>query len=152
MSEEQIRLESSRDRLIDQKSQLSNQKRSYDNELAKLKNQVRIRRVMPPNEYAVLCKKQDSLRSDIQGVEAALSGINSEIRSLTTQIELKKLERVNIPNIEALMDEIIAIRDYYTDFAKDATRVSSSRIMAADVSSKIDLVLKRLRINSAEMR
>lgn len=42
-----------------------------------------------------------------------------------------------------LIEDLVAMRDYYQDFASDKTRIQASRFLASDVAKRLTQILKR---------
>lgn len=136
-------LELSINTLIEQKGELSFQKKELEIKNSSLKNQIRTGGYMPDALYKSICDQQNRAKKDVLSVERAISELAIEIRNKSTlkdqlKIQLRQQNGVNIK--ESLTD----LRDYYINFASDKSRVSSMRAMGAEFAEKLEVLIKEL--------
>jgi hypothetical protein len=115
-------------------------KKEIDLELSTLVNGIRMGR-LSPIEYAEVCRRQNELKSEKHSIEVSISVLKNEIRLKNTEREKIRLLGKKEPN-DKRKEYLIELRDKYTAFAADSTRVSSMRAMAAKFVEEVQIILK----------
>jgi predicted nucleic acid-binding Zn-ribbon protein len=85
-------------------------------------------------ERAQLCRMQNE-------IERQIKPVNAEIRVLS--IEKDQFEDKSHLSSKPIVEAIVQIRDEYTAFAADKTRVGSMRQMAAEFVTKLNPVIRK---------
>jgi hypothetical protein len=98
-----------------------------------------------PN-YGAVCREQDKLKQRLSVLRKRAAKMKTEIREL--EAERKRLvpyepDPPQPSNLRIERDDIVEMRDYYLDFAKDQTRVASMRAMAAEFAKKLNDLLAK---------
>lgn len=132
--------------LQERKGELAQEKREYEAKLTELRNTVRSSGKMHPAKYKKLCDDQNGLVKCIRDTESQLFPIASKLRSIYSeeQIEYHSAKEIlGNKDQSPIVRELVALRQEYQDYAADATRVSSTRIMAANFVNKLNPIIKR---------
>ena len=81
----------------------------------------------------------------ISETDGKITDVNAQIASIasTTASDKKQPDRVDIAGQRPIVEELVALRDGYESFAADATRVSSTRIMAAEFTRELTKIIRR---------
>lgn len=142
---------SANEQLIDAKGQmdaLAVQKKDIESRLTVLKNKIRCEGNMPGEKYRQVCETQNSYSRSIVQIEKKMAPLRKRIQELAHQ-EHAEYRALNgngqhKPEDQApIVAALVALRQYYQDFAADGTRVSSMRTMAADFVLKLNPIIKR---------
>lgn len=120
--------------LKERKTILSQEKRSIESRLTLLSNRVK-GRILPREEYWQICDEQCRAKRALFHVNRGLSEVKLEMSKLQTEKDFLKLAYGCAPEI---IVRIQSIRDKYSQFAQDATRISSMRLMASQFVSELE--------------
>lgn len=141
--------------LLLERSQLGNQKKDAELVLQTIKNEIRRGGQLPKNEYSKLVNEQMKYMKTIREIERKLSrakdrlreiaGIEgSENRALKQQLIVATYSSAANDQYDTkLRRQLCELRQFYREFAADATRVSSLRHMATDFSLRLDAIIKQ---------
>jgi len=138
------------DRMISQyeteKSELTATKKIKEGEMFKIKNEIRAGGILNDSRYKSICSRQNVLIKEISEIQRPINSLKLQIRQkLLMKSEISEfLDNQNPSNTSDVIVEINALIAYYQDFSTDATRVSSTRIMAGKFVKKLDGILKSL--------
>jgi len=120
---------------------LVDRKQEIETELSVLNNRVRVNGNLPDLEFREICEIQDRLKAEKRQIDSMLlayktdlSKKNRERDAITTQIKYSPKEFIE--------ERLVELRDKYTQFAADKTRVASMRAMAAELVNEINILLK----------
>lgn len=98
---------------------------------------------MPGRLYQDKQRERNALVSALQGIEQQIGDLNSEISTLaSTPPSDAKNKTVDVAGQRPIVQELVELRDRYEQFAADATRVSSTRIMAAEFTGKLTQIIR----------
>lgn len=92
-----------------------------------------------------LVKKRNEVKKYITDLELKIKQVNIEIkdkRRLMNEVGQCLNEEKEIPN--GVISEIIVLKNKYSKFASDLTRVSSMRVMANTFSVELESVINKL--------
>ncbi len=124
-------------------------KRNIENELSDLNSRVRHNgKRLPSSEFNSILRRQRQCKQIKGGLEDELSEIKQTKRDLSIEgqdirIKLraeKKRTKEQNP-CGTLRTQVYDIRDSFLDFSIDQTRVSSMRLMAADIAGQLTKAL-----------
>lgn len=134
--------------LKQRKAELVKRINANDAQLMGLSERVR-GRTLPRREYEDIVSKQAAFKKALMRDRAACGELSTEIHSLSVEKEAIKSalppRADDATVVGAVREAITALRDKYTRFSKDNTRVSSMRIMASELSSDLNELLARMR-------
>jgi hypothetical protein len=137
-----IDIEESMNKLIAQKEALVYSKLQLEAELSSLNTKVRSSQTrLSPNDYESICRRQQNIKNSVLALNQNIVQYKKEIREKDTLMQKIKLQ-MGGGHPDKVADRIILLRDKYRDFASDATRVSSMRTMASQISQELDVLLK----------
>jgi seryl-tRNA synthetase len=94
-------------------------------------------------EYDSICRKQRDLFQQKRKVERELMELNQQARVLSKDKDDLSLQIKKIPD-EAAKQKVVELRDKYSSFASDTTRVSSMRAMASKFVEEMQSLLKEM--------
>ena len=146
VGQEKLRLQLKRDALVIEKKE-------REQKLLAIKTLVRTSGRMPNDKYKQCCESQRKHSSEILRLEGEISGIKAKLRELSEVEESTKRKAgasgvgsqtgqdVN-PSESEVVRELVALRQFYQEFAADHTRVSSMRQMAAEFVTKLNPVIR----------
>jgi hypothetical protein len=124
--------------LRERRSLLSQEKGSIESRLALLTAKVR-GKLLPREEYLQICDEQLRAKRALYHVNQSLTSIKLEIQKLNTEKDFIKLSH----GCEAeVIVRLQAIREKYSLFAQDSTRISSMRLMASQFVSELEEAMK----------
>lgn len=127
-------LQEKRNPFVDRKTEI-------ELELSELNNQVRMNNNIPDEDFVKICKRQNELKAEKNLMDKSLLGTKSELRLKNKERdELKALLKYS-PK-EHIEERLVELRDKYTQFASDKSRVASMRAMAAEFVGEITKILK----------
>lgn len=114
-----------------------------NSEMAELNSLVKTSGQMDPQVYHGICCKQGQLRSEKKGYEKTLLELKVQFQKLSMEKDALNRKLKFFP-LSKTKETLIEMRDKYTSFAADSTRVSSMRSMAAKFVEEILSIIKTL--------
>lgn len=129
-----IQIQEKRQPLVDRKQEI-------ETELAVLNNRVRVNGNLSDDEFRGICELQNNLMQEKRKIDSSLLAIKSEMTRKNRERDLL-YNKIKYSPKEVIEEKLIELRDKYTQFAADKTRVSSMRAMAAEFVSEINMLLK----------
>jgi len=119
-------------------------KKVLENELSILNNKVRSKTIpLTNNEYNGICRRQTAIKIELNDIQKNLTMYKSKIQE---KYILKEKVKNNIENnLETntnILEQVISLKDKYRSFSSDQTRVSSMRVMASQICSDLELIIK----------
>lgn len=135
------------DELQKEKVDLGLEKRRQELKLGNITNLIRTSGLMPADKYKQCVASQTKYREAIFAIELRLGAIKKRSTEIHRFMEdngnLQDGENhVNPSQKRDVVQSLVAMREDYTNFAADSTRVSSMRQMAAEFVVKLDRVIK----------
>ena len=155
-------LDSSRSKLIDEKEQcelqqvslkkeldgVTSKKRFIDDQLSHLNTKLKCER-FPQHIYAKLMQDRSNLISQKSTFEVDIFALKHDIRQLNVKDQTLK-EKISLYCVDSENKEVTDLRqcladlrDSYLKFAEDATRISSTRIMASTFATELTVLLRK---------
>jgi TolA-binding protein len=135
-----------REGLLQVKSGLIVDKREHETQLVLIKNAVRSGGRLSTEKYRRLCDTQNTHNRAILAIEKQLVQVNTRLRELA-EIDNQNAEDRRTDSREMdekpIVQELVAIRQEYQNFAADGTRVASMRRMASEFVTKLNPIIKR---------
>lgn len=131
----------------DEYDELSQKKKDLEFDLSKINSQIRMGRRLDDNAYDALVRNQNRIKGQISALREPMSVLKKTLRRkhlMKDEIKHHLSKKVKISS-EELVDKIVSFRKYYNDFASDATRVSSTRIMASRFAKDLQELLNILK-------
>lgn len=127
------------------KSKLVNRKIKLQNSLSHTSAEMR-KVALKSKRWKELKTAYENINHEFNSVELEIKSINDELgykNKLKLEVEHHVKSRV-APGEDAakILDKLRVLKQEYTDFAKDRTRVASLRVMANEVITKIDNIIK----------
>ena len=151
-----MELESEIKSLREKKATLVLKKREHELQLQTITNLFRVNGRMDQTQYRATCAAQTEHHRGILACEKQLLPIKNrlhELAQLTNHAPKEVAESqeflASIPAktdeamAPVLVAELVAIREYYQNFAADGTRISSKRQMASEFVNKISPIIRR---------
>lgn len=121
--------------------ELIKRKKEIELDLSVISNRVRAEANIPYNEYSELCRKQNELKKEKTSIENELLTLKQ--RRTAKNMEIDKIKRqLKFQPKEIIEDGLISLRDKYTQFAADKTRVASMRAMAAEFVGELTRLIE----------
>lgn len=131
-------------KLNSQKEIFVMQKKDYELELSTLNSRVRSREEhLEQNEYQSICRRQNDIKKGINEMQKILSEYKGKIQE--KQVLKEKLRNelnLSIDVVPNIIEQVILLKDKYRAFSSDQTRVSSMRVMASQICSDLELIIK----------
>tara|TARA_R100001480_G_scaffold41298_1_gene54071 strand:+ start:762 stop:1241 length:480 start_codon:yes stop_codon:yes gene_type:complete len=122
---------------------LIQEKRTKEFDLSKIKSELRIGGYMKDEVYHQLCRNQKNLVTEIDALQPKINKVKAELRAKhLMKEEIRNHLDENSTVSDAVEKKIYELRDVYTEFAGDATRVSSTRIMASKFVEEMQGLIK----------
>lgn len=143
LNEKLSRMEEKRRSLENDRLPIIERKKEIGVELSAFRARVRTGGMLEPNEYKAICDKQEGLKKELLQVEKNISENNRQLSAINSEIDSFKRQMKTLVKDE-VKDSLEALRDKYTSFAKDRSRVSSMRAMAAEFVEDLQETLKLL--------
>lgn len=123
------------------RSTLVNEKSTIIRELAEINGACS--RTLARRDYQDKQERRGVLVAALQGIEQQLSDLNAEISSTAAETPSdKKQTGVDVAGQRPIVHELVELREHYEAFAADPTRVSSTRIMAAEFTGKLTQIIR----------
>lgn len=119
---------------------LVNEKNEIVRKLASINADCAIK--MPGRQYQDKQRERNALITAMQGIEQQIAELNSEISTLGASTPSDRKGAVDVAAQRPIVQELVELREYYEAFAADATRVSSTRIMAAEFTGKLTQIIR----------
>lgn len=139
-----------------ERSLLGDEQNAIQTELTQIKCGIRGRWV--PN-YRQLCERQgqlierlNSLASELRQNRAVKVSLHNQRESVKRTLDQQKLKassqttaatQLLPPTTDLLVAGLLALHSKYEGFAKDATRINSMRLLAAEVASDIHALIRK---------
>ena len=143
LSERKLGIENDISNLKLEKSPLINRKQQIELELATYRNRIRGNH-LPQEEYNQICQWQRALSQEKLDIEKKFLEINDRKVRLEKERERLHLKIKQLPD-STVNDALIELRDKYSSFASDTTRVSSMRAMASKFVEEIQSLLTQIK-------
>ena len=138
------------DKLQQIRAPLAERKASLESTMTGLNGRVR-GRLLLRDEYLSIVKKQDEVKALIKKTDKELVKVNQDIRQwyrIYDQLRIQGRTEVITTSPRASDVDVIAkikeIRDKYLAFSEDQTRISSMRIVAANVTSDLTSLISEI--------
>ena len=125
--------------------------------LATATQKIRTSGYMPDQQYRALCHQQSVAKREIKAHELALVPIRDRLRELSIEVTKRKRESGRQGATETKTEtlelaraakdfnrRLLDLRQHYLDFAKDATRVASTRRMASEFVDALTVILREV--------
>lgn len=138
MTEEKLEMERQINALKERKRGITGSIMALQTELASINGRCKTR--LPNHEF----QKLQSRRSEVIDTKQRLEMQAGEIQSEIARISIEKMKPSAAPPKadSDVVSQLVAMRDYYQNFSADATRVSSTRIMAAEFVGKLNPIIR----------
>lgn len=122
---------------------LIQRKKSLEYDLSIIKNQIRTGGQMNQSDYDAICRNQDRIIKEVRDIQEPIKIIKKKLRERQLmRDEIKGFLDGEIRLYDDVKAKVVYLRDFYTQFAGDATRVSSTRIMASKFVEELQDLLK----------
>jgi hypothetical protein len=141
MSERKLSIENDIANLSLDRTPLIIRKQEIELELAAYRNRIRGNH-LPQDEYNEICQWQRVLGQEKLDIEKKFLEINDKKLKLEKERERLHQKIKQLPN-SSLNDSLVELRDKYSAFASDTTRVSSMRAMASKFVEEIQSLLNQ---------
>ena len=130
------------------KSQLVNRKISLQNSITELKNK---RKTLPykSKEFKRVDGVLSNITQHINGIELKIKSINEELsykNKVRNEVEyhVKAHKTPQSEDVFAVLNKLNELKKKYTEFTQDRTRIASLRVMASEVVSELDKIIKSI--------
>jgi hypothetical protein len=132
--------------LRERRGQLSQEKASIESRLSHLTCKVR-GKILPREEYRNICEEQNRAKRALFYVNEGLAAIKVELSKVHLEKDFLKLagDSVETPRI---VSGLQVLREKYSQFAQDATRISSMRLMASQFVSELEEIIKKNQLQA----
>jgi chromosome segregation ATPase len=128
--------------LEEERAGLIHQKKSIEQELAELVNEIRLCPRMEPQKYKRFITRQNDAKRQMATVEGALAAIKAKKQRLHDLLAAVGSDAsTKAEKAHSLRLQIVLLRDKYIEFGSDNTRVSSMRLMATQFAQDLELLL-----------
>lgn len=132
--------------ILDENRRLSLSKKQCELKLFQLSSEVRGKRVSQ-SRYQYICQEQQKTKQSIYEIEEQLAKNKVRLREIARNHDSEKMVFLSSAGpggvIRPIIEELVAVRDWYQSFAADNTRVSSMRMMAAEFVSKMTPIIDK---------
>jgi hypothetical protein len=125
-------------------------KRIIEYALSQLKSKYGDVEFMKP-EFRKIKQDRLGLKDEFNKIELEIKGLNDEIiykNKLKLEVEFylrNNSQPVNDENSAKLINRLTLLRQKYSDFSVDKTRIASLRIMASELTREIDIIMKLIK-------
>ncbi len=95
-------------------------------------------------EFMKIKADRNAVKQDYLQVELKIRGVNEEIAykaNLRNEVQFHLSGKKVSPINDLATKKLVALKEKYNSFAKDRTRVSSMRIMAAEVRDELEKII-----------
>ena len=141
-----------KDDLLNLEESILNSKNAYDDlilkkrqlefDLSQINHEVRIAGKMPDDKYAAYCENQNRIKKEIFDLGKPINELSAEISRKHLMVDrIKSHLSLNKSLNSSIEERLVEIRDRYNAFSSDATRVSSTRIMASKFVEEVQDLL-----------
>ncbi len=135
IEEQIVKLQSQRDVFMLKKKEL-------EGKLSELNGKVRSRtEYLSENDYQSIVRQQTSIKKQLNEIQPVLTDYKKQI-SEKTILKEKLRNSLRSDNKSTILDKVIILKDKYSDFASDSTRVSSMRTMASQICQELENIIK----------
>jgi len=96
---------------------------------------------LPDDQFSKIMATRTTLVKEKYGIEEQIRKLNKKVREKVIDIDKLKLKKAKKPK-DQIHEKLIELRDKYTAFSADTTRVSSMRAMSSKFVEEITMCLK----------
>jgi hypothetical protein len=133
--------------LRDRRLTLVAARKKAEAELAGVNHQIRGNR-LPTEQYRRLLNRQHRLGQDMREFDTQLAENKHSLQRLVTENEAAHQERLldvaaSATGTSSLAESVVSLLAKYRALSQDRTRISSIRVVAAEVADDIEAILKR---------
>ncbi len=97
----------------------------------------------------------DKIKNERQEIKGHLHTMELQIKSLNDELNFKNKLRLEVeyhiknnksPNgdVDKIINKLLALKNKYSDFAKDRTRIASLRVVASEITDELESIIKNI--------